>query len=511
MQNLILIIVALLLGIVVGFIVKWLISKFSLTSIEAKVKRLTADSQKDIEMRRKDLIYETKEKIQKERELHEQEMRNRQRELSQLESRIAKREDSLEEASKVLEKQKSGLQTREKTFEQREQDLRGREQKVLSTLESVARLTADQAKERIFEITETRVKQELQETVYRIEQEAIQTAEKKAKQLLVGVAQRIASDVSAEITVSAVPIPNEEMKGRIIGREGRNIRAIEALTGADVIIDDTPEAVIVSCFNPLRRAIAVQALTTLAKDGRIHPSRIESEVNKVTENLNKVIFEEGEKALIQAGIQGTMDIEGIRALGRLKYRASFGQNILEHSIEVANLSGKLARELGCDSNIAKRGGLLHDVGKGIETDADLTHVELGVELAKRIKESDEVINCIAAHHRDVPHSCIESVVVQLADSLSASRPGARRGTLDNYIERLEKLENIANSVDGVIQSYAVHAGRELRVILNAELIPDEEVHKISRSICKRIESELKYPGRIKITVIRETKIVEYAR
>jgi ribonuclease Y len=300
------------------------------------------------------------------------------------------------------------------------------------------------------------------------------------------------------------------MKGRIIGREGRNIRAIEAATGIDIIIDDTPEAVVVSCFEPVRKEIAKRSLERLVTDGRIHPTRIEEVVQKVTADMTQTIYEEGEKVLYDLNIHHIRP-EGVRGLGRLAFRTSYGQNVLAHSKEVAVLAGTIAAEIGADVEIAKRGGILHDIGKGIETDGDSNHVELGVELAKRLGEDDKVINCIAAHHGDVPHNCIESVIVQVADAISASRPGARRETLDNYIKRLENLEAIAEDYDGVEKAYAIQAGRELRIMVNHEKVSDQEAREIAKKIARNIEEQLRYPGRIKVTMIRETRVVEYAR
>lgn len=316
--------------------------------------------------------------------------------------------------------------------------------------------------------------------------------------------------MNAEVTVASVDLPNDEMKGRIIGREGRNIRTLETLTGVDIIIDDTPEAVVVSCFDPVRKEIARRSLERLITDGRIHPTRIEEVVGKVTQDVSQTIYDEGEKVLFELGLH-QMKPEGVRGIGRLQYRTSYGQNVLMHSKEVSILAGMLASELGADRDIAKRGGLLHDIGKGIESDGDSNHVELGVELVKRIGEDERVVNCIAAHHGDVPHSCIESVLVQIADALSASRPGARRETLDNYIKRLENLERIAEEFDGVDKAYAIQAGRELRIMVNHETVSDSGARDIAKEIAKQIEAQLRYPGRIKVTMIRETRIVEYAR
>ena len=494
-----------------GWILRWIYARIKLTSAEQNVKRIINSAENEAKQQKKDLIYETREFLEKEKRDQEKTFRERYRELNQLENRLQKKEDQLATKQSSLETKQIKVKDREIELEKLDAEVKNIRNDLDKQLESIARLTREEAHKRVIEQTESRAKQEIKDIVHRIEQDALQDVEKKAKNILVQTAQRIASEVSAEITTSVVELPNEEMKGRIIGKEGRNIRIIETLTGTDIIIDDTPDAVVVSCFNPYRRAIAIQTLNSLIKDGRIHPARIEEEVEKVTQNINKVVYSEGERVFLELGIQGSMHVDGLRTIGKLKFRTSYGQNILSHSQEVAVLSGMIAKELGTNSNLAKRGGLLHDIGKAIDSNSDYTHVELGVELAKRMNEPPEVINAIAAHHGDVPHSCIESVIVQIADSMSAARPGARRDTLENYIERLVKLEKVANAVDGVKHAYAVHAGREVRVIINSEEVSDSQVQNIARTICKNIEEELKYPGRVKITAIRQTRIIEYAR
>ncbi len=499
------------LGFLIGWITRWIFAKLTLSSAEQSAKRTIMTAANEAKQQKKDLVYETRELLEKERREQDKTIRERYRELNQLESRLQKKEDAIHAKLSTIEKQQILVRDKELDLEKLSTETNKKRENLNGQLEEIARLTLDEAQKRIVEQAESRTKQEIQDVVYRIEQDALQEAEKKARNTLVMVAQRIASEVSSEITTSVVELPNEGLKGRIIGKEGRNIRVIETFTGADIIIDDASDAVVVSCFNPYRRAIAVQSLNNLVKDGRIHPARIEEEVEKVTQNLNRVVFEEGEKLFLELGIQGSMHADGLRSIGKLKFRTSYGQNLLSHSQEVAILAGMIAKELGADANLAKRGGLLHDVGKGIDSSKDFTHVELGVELAKRMNEPPEVINAIAAHHGDVEHSCLESVIVQIADSMSAARPGARRDTLENYIERLVKLEKVANDVEGVEHAYAVHAGREVRVIINSEKTSDTEVQDIARTICKGIEKELKYPGRVKVTVIRETRIVDYAR
>ncbi|MBQ9626851.1 MAG: ribonuclease Y, partial [Treponema sp.] len=342
------------------------------------------------------------------------------------------------------------------------------------------------------------------------EQEAQLNAEKKARDILVTTIQRIATETTGDITVSTVSLPSDEMKGRIIGREGRNIRALETLTGVDIIIDDTPEAVVISCFDPVRKEIAKQSLERLISDGRIHPARIEEIVQKVTREVQNKIYEEGEKALFDLGIHN-MPTEGVRALGRLYFRTSYGQNVLVHSKEVAEIAGLLAAELGADRELAKRAAILHDIGKGAETDSDQNHAEVGAEIARKMGEVPQVVNAIGAHHNDIEPSSLEAVIVQIADAISAARPGARRETVDNYVNRLENLEKIAEGFTGVEKAYAIQAGRELRILVNNEKIADGEVKELARKIAKQIESDLRYPGRIKLTMLRETRIVEYAR
>ncbi|MCK5199752.1 MAG: ribonuclease Y, partial [Spirochaetales bacterium] len=346
--------------------------------------------------------------------------------------------------------------------------------------------------------------------INKIEQDALSDAEKKARDIIVTTIQRLASDVISDVSISSVNLPNDEMKGRIIGREGRNIRTLETLTGVDIIIDDTPEAVVISCFDPVRKEIAKVSLERLIQDGRIHPARIEEVVQKVTSEISQIILEEGEKVVFDLGIHN-ISKEIIRALGRLHFRTSYGQNVLNHSKEVAVVCGMIAAEIGADREIAKRGGLLHDLGKGIETEGDGTHTELGAELAKKYNEDPRVINAILSHHNDVEPSCVESVITQIADTISAARPGARRESLNNYIKRLENLERISTSFEGVDKAFAIQAGRELRIMVNTDSVDDGMARELAKEIAKKIELEMRYPGRIKVTIIRETRVVEYAR
>lgn len=499
-----------LAGVVLGWLIRWLYARFQLSSSEQRAERLKRDAVKDAESLKKELILETKDELLRERNQQEKELREQRNELQRFEKRLLQKEENLETKLAGVERQQNSFAERERTIADKENELSQQEARWREELERISSLTAEEAKRQLISSLENEARHEAQSIVNKIEQEATVTADKRGREILVSTIQRMASEVNAEVTVASVDLPNDEMKGRIIGREGRNIRTLETLTGVDIIIDDTPEAVVVSCFDPVRKEIARRSLERLITDGRIHPTRIEEVVGKVTQDVSQTIYDEGEKVLFELGLH-QMQPEGVRGIGRLQYRTSYGQNVLMHSKEVSILSGMLAAELGADRDIAKRGGLLHDIGKGIESDGDSSHVELGVELVKRIGEDERVVNCLAAHHGDVPHSCIESVIVQIADALSASRPGARRETLDNYIKRLENLERIAEEFEGVDKAYAIQAGRELRIMVNHETVSDGGAKEIAKEIARRIESQLRYPGRIKVTMIRETRIVEYAR
>lgn len=503
-------IVLLLVCLFLGWIVRWLYARFQLSSSEQKAERLKRDAVKEAESLKRELVLETKDELLRERNQQERDLRERRAEQQKFEKRLMQKEENLDKKLESVDRQQQLFANREKKIEEKETELESHESQLKVELERISGLTMDEAKKLIITNLEDEARHDAQALINKIEQEAQQAADRKGREILISTIQRMASEVNAEVTVASVNLPNDEMKGRIIGREGRNIRTLETLTGVDIIIDDTPEAVVVSCFDPVRKEIARRSLERLITDGRIHPTRIEEVVQKVTQEMSQYIFEEGEKALFDLGIHH-LKPEGVRGLGRLVFRTSYGQNVLAHSKEVAILSGMLAAEIGADREIAKRAGLLHDIGKGIESDGDTNHVELGVELARRMGEDPRVINAIAAHHGDVPHNCVESVIVQIADALSASRPGARRETLDNYVKRLESLEKIAEDFEGVEKAFAIQAGRELRIMVDHEKVTDAEARDIARSIAKRIEAELRYPGRIKVTMIRETRIVEYAR
>ena len=498
------------IGLILGWIVRWLYARFQLSSSEQKADRVIQEAQKEAEAQKREALLEAKDKIIRERNQLERETKERRVELQRLERRLMQKEENLEKRLETVENQERSIANRERGLLDREKELDHEQEKWTKELERVSGLTAAEARKLLIQSLENEAQHEAQVKINLIEQEAQVTAERKARDIIVSTIQRIATDVSSEVTVSTVSLPNDEMKGRIIGREGRNIRTLETLTGVDIIIDDTPEAVVISCFDPIRKEIARVSLERLISDGRIHPARIEEIVQKVTKEVSQTIYEEGEKVLFELGIHN-MTPEGVRALGRLHFRTSYGQNVLAHAKEVALVAGVLAAEVGADVEICKRGALLHDIGKGVETDGEGNHAEIGMELARKIGEDAKVVNAVGAHHNDVEPSSLEAVVVQIADAISASRPGARRETLDNYLKRLENLERIAEGFQGVDKAYAIQAGREVRIMVNNDEVNDDGAKSLAKNIAKKIESELKYPGRIKVTIIRETRIVEYAR
>ncbi|MCR5062200.1 MAG: ribonuclease Y, partial [Treponema sp.] len=438
------------------------------------------------------------------------ENRERRAEVQRFEARVNKKEELLDQKAAEFEKIEKDFAEKKLAMQKREGEIAKQEELYRQELEKISGLSAQEAKDLIIKNLENEARHDAQALINKIEQEAQLTAEKKAKDVLITTIQRLSTETTSDITVTTVSLPSDEMKGRIIGREGRNIRTLETLTGVDIIIDDTPEAVVISCFDPVRKEIAKESLERLISDGRIHPARIEEIVQKVTHEIQNKIYEEGEKALFDVGIHN-MPTEGIRALGRLYFRTSYGQNVLTHSKEVAMAASMIAAEVGADRELAKRAAILHDIGKGAETDSDQNHAEVGAEIARKMGETTAVINAIAAHHNDVPTESLEAVIVQIADAISAARPGARRETIDNYVKRLENLEAIAEGFPGVEKAYAIQAGRELRILVNNEKVPDGDVKELARSIAKQIESDLRYPGRIRLTMIRETRIVEYAR
>ncbi len=494
----------------IGWLVRWLYGKVKLTSVEQQAVRLNQEAIKEAEAESNKLLLETRDKLLKEQMEQEREARDRRSELQRFERRLLQKEENLEKIQENLDKTKSLQQDKEEQLELRDKKITEMEDQWTAELERVANMTTDEAKNVLMEKMQAEAHKDAQALINKIEQEALAKADKTARDIVVTTIQRLATEVVSESTVSSVSLPSDEMKGRIIGREGRNIRALETLTGVDIIIDDTPEAVVISCFDPIRKEIARVSLERLVQDGRIHPARIEEVVTKVTKEVNKICAEEGEKVVYDLGIHN-MSQETIRALGRLFFRTSYGQNVLNHSREVAVIAGMIASEVGANVEIARRGGLLHDIGKGIVTESESNHAEMGADLAKRLGEDARVVNAIHSHHGDVEPCCIESIIVQIADAISAARPGARRESLDNYIKRLENLEDIAESFEGVEKAFAIQAGRELRILVNAETVSDDDAKTIAKGIASRIEAELRYPGRIKVTIIREMRAVEYAR
>ncbi|MCI6115172.1 MAG: ribonuclease Y [Spirochaetales bacterium] len=499
-----------IVGIAIGYGGRCIYAKLKLTSAEQRAKVLEENALKNADAKAKEIILETRDKLLREQQQQENEARDRRAELQKSERRLQQKEENLERKQQENDSVARQLGEREQALKEREDEAEKREIHLSEEYERVAQMTREEAKNILIEEMKNEAEHDGQVYVNKIEQEAQLQADKKARDIIITSIQRLATEVSGEITTTSVTLPSDEMKGRIIGREGRNIRTLETLTGVDIIIDDTPEAVVISCFDPVRKEIARVALERLVQDGRIHPSRIEEVVNKVSKEIGRIIVDEGEKVVFDLGIHN-IGTEMIRALGRLHFRTSYGQNVLLHSKEVAILAGMIASEVGADPELAMRGGLLHDIGKGAETESEANHAEIGAELAKRLGEDPKVVNCVLSHHNDAEPICIEAIIVQIADAISAARPGARRESLDNYIKRLESLENIAKSFEGVDNAYAIQAGRELRIMVNSDTVNDDGARKIAKGIADRIEAELRYPGKIKVTIIRETRVVEYAK
>ena len=500
----------LIAGIAIGFVCRWIYAKSKLTSAEQNAARISEEAVTKAEAQAKEIELETRDRLLQEQQQQEREARERRFELQKSERRLLQKEENLDRRQQELEAVKRQLGVRDEALKLKEKDAEDKRTELTAELERVAQMTREEAKNAIIEEMKQDAERDGQIYINKIEQEAQLQADKVARDIIVTSIQRLATEVSGEITTASVSLPSDEMKGRIIGREGRNIRTLETLTGVDIIIDDTPEAVVISCFDPVRKEIARVALERLVQDGRIHPARIEEMVNKVSKEVGRIIVDEGEKVVFDLGFHN-MGPELVKALGRLHFRTSYGQNVLLHSKEVAILAGMIASEVGADPEIAKRGGLLHDIGKGAETESEANHAELGAELVKRLGEDPKVVNCVLSHHNDVEPSCPEAIIVQVADAISAARPGARRESLDNYIKRLESLENIAKGFDGVDNAFAIQAGRELRIMVNSDTVSDDSAKKIARGIADRIEAELRYPGKIKVTIIRETRVVEYAK
>lgn len=511
-------IVVLLVVIVVTALVSKLVSikryqeseEQKIGNAEEKARQIIDEAVKTAETKKREALLEAKEEALKNKNEIERESKERRAEIQRYEKRVLSKEEALDKKSEVLEKKESKLNAKDAELDQLKQELETIKNSHLHELEKISGLTSEQAKEYLLKSVEEDVKHETAVLVKELENKAKEEADKKAKDYVVTAIQRCAADHVAETTISVVQLPNEEMKGRIIGREGRNIRTLETLTGVNLIIDDTPEAVVLSGFDGVRREVARIALEKLIVDGRIHPARIEEMVEKAQRDVESMIREEGEAATLEVGVHG-INPELIRLLGRMKFRTSYGQNALKHSIEVAQLSGLLAGEIGADVRVAKRAGLLHDIGKSVDQEVEGTHVQIGADLCRKYKESGIVINAVEAHHGDVEPETLIACIVQAADTISAARPGARRETLETYTNRLKQLEDISNSFKGVEKSFAIQAGREVRVMVVPDKISDDDMVLLARDIAKQVEDELKYPGQIKVNVIRESRVTDYAK
>lgn len=507
------IVTALISGIIfipIGIVIRKKIAEQKISGAEAEAKRLVDLANKEAENIRKEEIFKAKEEIMQARNELDREIRERRGEVQAQEKRLIQKEESLDKKADSFEQKEKDYERRVQEIEKKKKDLTEVINRQMSELQRIACLTEEEAKEQMMRALESEMVNEKAALIKEMNEQVKEEASKKSREILTYTIQKCAADHTAETTVSIVALPSDDMKGRIIGREGRNIKALETLTGIDLIIDDTPEAVVLSGFDPLRREVAKIALEKLIEDGRIHPAKIEEMIEKAKEEVAETIKSEGERASMETGVMG-LNPELIKLIGKLKYRTSYGQNVLNHSIEVSNLARIMAEELGLDSKRAARAGLLHDIGKALDHDMEGTHVEIGVEILKKFKENPLVINAVEAHHEDVPPQTLEAVLVQAADAISASRPGARRETLEAYIKRLEKLEEIADSFEGVDKSYAIQAGREIRIIVKPEKVSEAEMTVMARDIAKRVEDEMDYPGQIKVNVIRESRAIEYAK
>ncbi|MBR4862138.1 MAG: ribonuclease Y [Firmicutes bacterium] len=502
--------VASVVGVLIGYIIRKNIGEKAIGSAEQKARNLILDAENKSETMKKEAILEAKEEAHRLRSDAERDAEERRAEIQRSERRLIQKEEALDRKIANIEKKEESITQKEQNLINKQKELDGFINKQMEELERISGYTAEEAKAILLSNMEKEIRHDASIMIKEIEGKAKEEADKKAKYIITGAIQRCAADHVAESTVSVVNLPNDEMKGRIIGREGRNIRTIETLTGVDLIIDDTPEAVILSGFDPVRREIARIALEKLIVDGRIHPARIEEMVEKAEKEVNAIIKEEGEQATFEVGIHN-LHPELVKLLGRLRFRTSYGQNVLKHSVEVAHLAGLMAGELGLDVKLAKRAGLLHDIGKALDHEVEGTHVDIGIDVLRKYKESEAVINGMAAHHGDYEAKSMEAVLIAAADALSAARPGARRETLDAYIKRLEKLEEIANTTNGVEKSFAIQAGREIRIIAKPEDVNDEGIVFLAREISKKIEAELDYPGQIKVNVVRETRAIDYAK
>ena len=500
----------LVIGVFVGIILRKKTAESKIGSAEEEAKRIVLDGEKQAETKKKEALIEAKEEILKQRNESEREMKERRAEISKTERRLVQKEENLDKKSESLEKKNEQLDKKLKDADAVRAQVDEALNAQLKVLETISGLSVSEAKEQLIEKVESQVKHELAQRLDELEQQFKENSEEKARNILSLAIQRCAADHVAEATISVVNLPSEEMKGRIIGREGRNIQKIETLTGVELIIDDTPEAITISGFDPVRREVARVALEKLISDGRIHPARIEEMVEKAQREVDLSVKQAGERATFEVGVHG-INPELVRLLGRLRYRTSYGQNVLKHSIEVAFLAGMMAEELGVDANAARRAGLLHDIGKAFPHDVEGSHVEIGVNAAKKYKESKEVVHAIEAHHNDVEPRTIVAILVQAADAISAARPGARREDMENYIKRLQKLEEIATSFDGVDKAFAIQAGREVRVMVKPEQVNDEGMKLIAREMAAKIQEEMKYPGQIKVHLIRESRVADFAK
>ncbi len=503
-------VIALLIGFLVGIQYRKKVAEKEISSAEDEARRIINEAIKSSESKKREALLEAKEEILRNRAEYEKEVKERRADLQKQERRLQQKEENIDRKTDAIEKKEEALAEKHEALLREQDEIKLIKRSQTEMLERISGFTAEQAKEYLIRQVESEVTHETAMKIKEIEARAKDEADQRAREIVATAIQRCAADHVAEITVSVVPLPNDEMKGRIIGREGRNIRTLETLTGADLIIDDTPEAITVSCFEPVRREVARLALEKLIADGRIHPTHIEEMVEKARREVDAVIRAEGERATLETGVRGVHP-ELQKLLGRLHYRTSYGQNVLQHSIEVSHIAGMMAAELGADVAAAKRAGLLHDIGKAVDHEMEGTHIQLGVEFCRKYKEKEDIIHAIQAHHGDVECKTLVACLVQAADAVSAARPGARRENLENYIKRLEKLEEITGGYPGVEKSYAIQAGREVRVMVKPEQVSEDQMVILARELARRIESELEYPGQIKVHVLRETKVVEYAK